>query len=225
LTSVHQDPKLQAAFDHLQPVLASKLTDLGLEIVFLSLRKGANGHTRKILVVIDKLWNPAEDETKDPDLSSLKTITETKSEDQSALEAENQAPEKAGRKNKGGSQKKSAAGFKEQKPKKSPGSGVTIDDCTTVSHLINDLLSDYCQQEDIDYEMEVSSPGLDRPLYHERDYIRFSGCRVKIKLNLGDKNSTHTGMLMVNPLRILTNHGEIAFDYSMVLSARLVPVF
>jgi len=57
--------------------------------------------------------------------------------------------------------------------------GVTLDDCSRVSRQISAQLDleDPIQQR---YTLEVSSPGLDRPLVTEMDYIRFAGRRVRL---------------------------------------------
>jgi ribosome maturation factor RimP len=61
------------------------------------------------------------------------------------------------------------------------GDGVTIDDCRFVSTEVGTLLD----VEDVvghRYVLEVSSPGLDRPLRGPDDYRRFAGCLVKMVL-------------------------------------------
>jgi ribosome maturation factor RimP len=58
--------------------------------------------------------------------------------------------------------------------------GVTHSDCETVSHQVGALLD----VEDLiadQYMLEVSSPGVDRPLYKRADYQRFAGNKVKLK--------------------------------------------
>ncbi len=66
--------------------------------------------------------------------------------------------------------------------------GITIDDCVAISNHLNRLLT----VEGIDYSrLEISSPGLDRPLKKESDFIRFAGKSIKIKLRIalqGQKN-------------------------------------
>lgn len=58
--------------------------------------------------------------------------------------------------------------------------GVTIDDCVSVSRELGDLLDikDVIEHE---YVLEVSSPGLDRPLKREKDFIRFTGNKIKCR--------------------------------------------
>jgi ribosome maturation factor RimP len=58
--------------------------------------------------------------------------------------------------------------------------GVTIDDCTVISRELGTLL----EVHDVipgSYTLEVSSPGLTRPLKKPSDYLRFRGKTVKIK--------------------------------------------
>lgn len=62
--------------------------------------------------------------------------------------------------------------------------GVNIDDCASISHQISAILDveEPIQQA---YDLEVSSPGLDRPLFKLADFERFSGQQVKIKMSAG----------------------------------------
>ncbi|HSH73635.1 MAG TPA: ribosome maturation factor RimP [Methylophilaceae bacterium] len=67
--------------------------------------------------------------------------------------------------------------------------GVNIDDCVLVSNQVGNVLS---VEHDIDYDrLEVSSPGLDRLLKKDSDFIRFTGQRAQIKVRMpieGRKN-------------------------------------
>ncbi|CAK0769922.1 ribosome maturation factor RimP [Gammaproteobacteria bacterium] len=60
--------------------------------------------------------------------------------------------------------------------------GVRLEDCSRVSHQISGLLE---VEDPISgpYTLEVSSPGLERPLFGERDFLRFSGKKVHVKLS------------------------------------------
>lgn len=58
--------------------------------------------------------------------------------------------------------------------------GITLDDCTAVSRLISALL-DQNDFIDMHYNLEVSSPGLDRPIRKPEDFERFAGEKVKLK--------------------------------------------
>lgn len=60
---------------------------------------------------------------------------------------------------------------------------VTVDDCETVSRQVSATLDVHDPIQDR-YTLEVSSPGLDRPLYTPAQFARFVGNAVKIELNL-----------------------------------------
>ena len=66
--------------------------------------------------------------------------------------------------------------------------GITVEDCATVSNHLSRVF----MVEDIDYKnLEISSPGLDRPLKKAADFVRFTGSMVKLKTRLpvdGQKN-------------------------------------
>lgn len=57
--------------------------------------------------------------------------------------------------------------------------GVDLDDCQKVSHMLDEKL-DTCGFLQNNYIMEVSSPGLDRPLKRERDFKREMGKKIDI---------------------------------------------
>jgi ribosome maturation factor RimP len=58
--------------------------------------------------------------------------------------------------------------------------GIVVEDCATVSNHLSRVF----MVENIDYErLEVSSPGLDRPLRKVADFVRFEGCGVNVRLN------------------------------------------
>jgi ribosome maturation factor RimP len=58
--------------------------------------------------------------------------------------------------------------------------GITLDDCARVSREFGQLL-DVENIIPASYRLEVSSPGLDRPLKKEADFIKYTGRRVRIK--------------------------------------------
>jgi ribosome maturation factor RimP len=66
------------------------------------------------------------------------------------------------------------------RPGSAPGAGVTVDDCARVSRALEAYLD---QREDLSdrYVLEVSSPGVERPLVRPRDWERFAGQEVVIR--------------------------------------------
>ena len=58
--------------------------------------------------------------------------------------------------------------------------GVSVDDCAQVSRLVSDVL-DVKDPIPGHYNLEVSSPGINRPLVKRRDFERFAGEKVFIK--------------------------------------------
>jgi ribosome maturation factor RimP len=58
--------------------------------------------------------------------------------------------------------------------------GVTLDDCQSVSKLVDNLL-DIHDPVPFSYFLEVSSPGIERPLKKKEDYDKYTGQLIKIK--------------------------------------------
>ena len=102
--------------------------------------------------------------------------------------------------------------------------GVTIDDCVKVSNHLTHLFT----VENIDYDrLEVSSPGIDRPLTKPQDYERFAGEQVTLKLRVPMENRRRlVGQLVgleADQIRLLVDGAEIKVDLRNVDSARLKP--
>ncbi|HPS77320.1 MAG TPA: ribosome maturation factor RimP [Thermoanaerobaculaceae bacterium] len=66
--------------------------------------------------------------------------------------------------------------------------GVTLDDCENVSRQASALLDAYDPMPGA-FTLEVSSPGLDRKLYSERDWVRFAGQAVRVRMRPGWKGT------------------------------------
>lgn len=61
--------------------------------------------------------------------------------------------------------------------------GITLDDCQRVSHQLSGVLD----VEDVikgQYQLEISSPGLDRPLFTKEHFERFTGHMAKVRLTV-----------------------------------------
>jgi ribosome maturation factor RimP len=102
--------------------------------------------------------------------------------------------------------------------------GVTIDDCTVISRELVTLL-DVHEVIPGSYTLEVSSPGLTRPLKKPSDYIRFKGKTVKIKTieDIEDKN-IFTGKLLDfkgETVYIETDGTNYLIPYSKIEKANL----
>jgi ribosome maturation factor RimP len=59
--------------------------------------------------------------------------------------------------------------------------GVTIDDCVRVSREVGDVI-DIKEVVTHEYTLEVSSPGIDRPLRKEKDFVKAIGKKVKVRM-------------------------------------------
>ncbi len=71
--------------------------------------------------------------------------------------------------------------------------GVTLDDCVRASRQVSDLLDVALEDEMGPYNLEVSSPGSERPLSREVDFQRFAGHQVRLRVRQsigGQKNFT-----------------------------------
>ena len=73
--------------------------------------------------------------------------------------------------------------------------GITVNDCETVSRRLSDILDEKDYIDD-SYVMEISSPGLGRPLKKEKDFKRSLGEEVEIRTyRMIDKSKEFTGIL------------------------------
>lgn len=104
--------------------------------------------------------------------------------------------------------------------------GITLEDCEQVSHQLTRLFA----VEGVNYDrLEVSSPGLDRPLKKEADFIRFRGEKAQIKLRMplaGRKNFTGIlGEVQGGILHLDVDNNPVLIELSNLDKARLVPTF
>jgi len=65
------------------------------------------------------------------------------------------------------------------RPDSTPGSGVTVEECRVVSRSVEAFLDEHPGVGET-YELEVSSPGVERPLTRSRDFQRFAGQEVAL---------------------------------------------
>jgi ribosome maturation factor RimP len=104
--------------------------------------------------------------------------------------------------------------------------GISVDDCSTVSHHLTRLFT----VENIDYDrLEISSPGLDRPLKKAADFTRFAGeeAQFKLRVPLGNQRN-FSGTILGEAdglVRFRIDGEERAFALDNIEKARLVPRF
>ena len=102
--------------------------------------------------------------------------------------------------------------------------GIAVDDCEVISRILSDWLDQTDFIED-SYILEVSSPGLGRPLKKERDFERSLGEEVEIRLYKAlNKQKEFTGILKTydkETVTIETAEGELVFDRPDIALIRL----
>ncbi len=103
--------------------------------------------------------------------------------------------------------------------------GINLDDCAAVSNHLSRVLT----VENVNYErLEVSSPGLDRPLKKERDFARFAGQKVRVKLRVpqdGQRNFVGVlGGAQAGKVALDVEGKTVSFDLANLDKARLIPV-
>ncbi|MCW2277899.1 ribosome maturation factor RimP [Heliophilum fasciatum] len=106
--------------------------------------------------------------------------------------------------------------------------GIDLDDCQEVSRRLDEIL----EREDPvpqAYSLEVSSPGIERPLKKDRDFERFAGSAVRITTFVPIGNTKeHIGNLIAKTdegIRIEQKGGELLIPLAQVASARLYVQF
>ncbi|MGH8032820.1 MAG: ribosome maturation factor RimP [Luteimonas sp.] len=109
--------------------------------------------------------------------------------------------------------------------------GVTIEDCEAVSREVSAQL-DVEDPISVNYTLEVSSPGVDRPLFSPGQFARFIGQRVKVTLKLPHDGRRRLQGAIVSAQADQRGSGTIAFDldgtafsvaFDNIEKARLVP--
>jgi ribosome maturation factor RimP len=102
--------------------------------------------------------------------------------------------------------------------------GVDLDTVAQTSERISRRL-DLEGFEPGPYTLEVSSPGIERPLKEPRDFWRRVGERVKVKVSRQEGTQTLTGTLVgagPEEVRIATDAGEQDVAYDAILSAKIM---
>lgn len=104
--------------------------------------------------------------------------------------------------------------------------GITLDDCVAVSHQLSGML-DVEDPVAGNYQLEVSSPGLDRPLFRPEHFERFAGQRVRLRLTRPlDGRRNFDGVLQgyaQGRVTLLIDDEEFGLAFDEIETARLVP--
>lgn len=108
--------------------------------------------------------------------------------------------------------------------------GINVDDCERVSKNINLFLdkneNNFRELQNASYYLEVSSPGLERPLFKLSDYERFKNREARIKINgLIENRKTFTGILYGvsdNNVLILVDDEIKQIPFDLIRSANLL---
>jgi len=103
------------------------------------------------------------------------------------------------------------------------GGGVTLEDCG----LMSEKLGSYIEMNNVldgGYILEISSPGVDRVLRKEKDFLKFKGSKVKIKLRKPLNNArVYYGELLGFESGTVFLSGDLKFTLNDIEEARLNP--
>ena len=104
--------------------------------------------------------------------------------------------------------------------------GIGVDDCVAISHQISAILDveEPIQQA---YDLEVSSPGINRPLFKAQDYEQYSGHSAKIKMAVplnGRRNfkGVLQGVIDSRSVQIMVDNEGYDLPISDIAKANLV---
>ena len=107
--------------------------------------------------------------------------------------------------------------------------GISLTDCEEVSRALSEVL-DAKDPIKENYFLEVSSPGLDRPLKKDKDFVRYAGRDVEIKLYKPMNGSKQfegelVGLTEDNNIRVIIDGNEVDFTKKEVALIRLAIKF
>ncbi len=104
---------------------------------------------------------------------------------------------------------------------------MTVEHCANISRAVSAAM-DVEDPISSAYQLEVSSPGLSRPLTRAEDYIRFNGelAKVSVKKLIDGRRRFNGRLRGVNEdqdILMDTSHGAVTIPYEMIESAKLDP--
>jgi ribosome maturation factor RimP len=102
---------------------------------------------------------------------------------------------------------------------------MTVDDCAEISHSISALL-DVADPIPTEYQLEVSSPGIDRPLISREDFARYAGYEAKIEVGrmIEGRKRFRGRVLGVSgdDVRVALPDAEVALPFADIVTAKLL---
>ncbi len=106
--------------------------------------------------------------------------------------------------------------------------GITVDDCADVSHQVSAVL-DVEDPISVLYNLEISSPGLERPLFNAEHYQRFIGEEISLVLRIAMQNRRKwLGIIKTvdgEMITVTVDGKDEVFALSNIQKANLVPHF
>lgn len=104
---------------------------------------------------------------------------------------------------------------------------ITLDEVSAQSAWIGEIL-DSLDPIASSYVLEVSSPGLARPLRREKDFVRFAGSKISLNTNAREGRRKYSGVLegvRDGKVVVTCDEGEFSFALDEIRSAKLQPQF
>lgn len=102
--------------------------------------------------------------------------------------------------------------------------GVTLEDCAAVSRQLGDVL-DAKLERDEPYHLEVSSPGLDRPLTKPKHFVSFEGRPAVIRTNRPVEGKKHFRGVLAgvsdDTVKLVVDELTVSIPYEAIAKARL----
>jgi ribosome maturation factor RimP len=102
---------------------------------------------------------------------------------------------------------------------------MTVDDCAEISHSVSALL-DVADPIPTEYQLEVSSPGIDRPLISREDFMRYAGYEAKIEVGrMIDGRKRFRGRVLGvtdAAVRVALPDAEVALPFADIVTAKLL---
>ena len=102
---------------------------------------------------------------------------------------------------------------------------IDINDCAKYSRIVSNLLDEKNLISD-DYSLELSSPGIDRPLTRTKDFYNYKGNKIKVTtVNLENEKKVYKGILadiMEKSILLDQNKNLISIELDKISDAKLL---